>query len=123
MLFPSALTHPRRFHSTTPSSDSDPETTAAVTLITTRTLAAWPTAYPIQSAARRRINRMHPAVIPGDDKAADFARKMVDLAVRIVRSGVFRTGISTKRSSIGAKIQVMQEVIFVPRMVEEEDGA
>ncbi|KFX87944.1 hypothetical protein O988_09214, partial [Pseudogymnoascus sp. VKM F-3808] len=109
-----------QFHSTTPSFDSDPETTAAVTLITTRTLASWPSTYPIQSAARRRINRMHPAVVPGDDKAADFARKMVDLAVQIVRSSVFRTGISTQGTSITEKIQAVQEVIFVPRMVEEE---
>jgi hypothetical protein len=63
---------------------------------------------------------MHPAVIPGDDKAADFARKMVDLAIQIVRSGVFRTGVSTQGSSMSEKIQGMQEVIFVPRMVEEE---
>ncbi|KFY00656.1 hypothetical protein V490_01265, partial [Pseudogymnoascus sp. VKM F-3557] len=109
-----------QFHSTTPSFDSDPETTAAVTLITTHTLAAWPAEYPIQSAARRRINRMHPAVIPGDDKAADFARKMVDLAVQIVRSSVFRTGVSTRGSTTRENIQAMQEVIFVPRMVEEE---
>jgi hypothetical protein len=63
---------------------------------------------------------MHPAVIPGDDKAADFARKMVDLAVQIVRSSVFRTGVSTQGSSIMEKVQMLQDVIFVPRMVEEE---
>ena len=120
-LFSIALTHPpRRFHSTTPSFDSDPETIAATTLPTTRTLAAWPTAYPIQSAARRRVNRMHPAVIPGDDKAADFARKMVHLAVRIVRGSVFETGVSTMGLGQGAERQVMQEVIFVPRMADEE---
>lgn len=59
---------------------------------------------------------MHPAVIPGDDKDADFARKMVSLAVRIVRGSVFETGISTK----GLGPQVMQEVVFVPRMKDEE---
>lgn len=58
---------------------------------------------------------MHPAVIPGDDKDADFARKMVDLAVRIVRSGMFETGIGPQTEG-----QAMQEVIFVPRMVNEE---
>lgn len=106
---------PRRFHSTTPSFDSDPETTTAITLITTRTLAAWPEVYPIQSAARRRVNRMHPAVIPGDDKDANFARKIVDLATRIVRGGMFEVGIGPRIEG-----QAMQEVIFVPRMVDEE---
>ncbi|ELR06524.1 hypothetical protein GMDG_02159 [Pseudogymnoascus destructans 20631-21] len=105
-----------QFHSTTPTFDSDPETTAAMSLMTTRTLAVWPTDYPLRSAARRRVNRMHPALIPGDDKDADFARKMVSLAMRIVRSSVFETGISTK----GLGPQVLQEVIFVPRMKDEE---
>lgn len=114
------LIPPRRFHSTTPSFSSDPSTNATITLITTHTLAAWPTAYPIQSAARRRVNRMHPAVIPGEDKAADFARKMVDLAVRIVRSSVFESGILAEDLGQGAKGQVVQEVIFVPRMKDEE---
>ncbi|OBT65513.1 hypothetical protein VE03_05006 [Pseudogymnoascus sp. 23342-1-I1] len=109
-----------QFHSTTPSFASDPSTTAATTLLTTRALAAWPAAYPIQSAARRRVNRMHPAVIPGDDKDADFARKMVDLAVRIVRGSLFETGILTEGESQGGKGQVVQEVIFVPRMKDEE---
>ena len=59
---------------------------------------------------------MHPAVIPGDDKEADFARKMVSLAVRIVRGSVFEAGISTK----GLGSQVIQEIIFVPRMKDEE---
>lgn len=104
----------------TPSFDSDPETTAAITLITTRTLAAWPTDYPIQPAARRRVNRMHPAVIPGDDKDADFARKMVALAVRIVRISVFETDVSTNSLGSQTKRQVMQDVIFVPRMADEE---
>ncbi|OBT86982.1 hypothetical protein VE02_04572 [Pseudogymnoascus sp. 03VT05] len=105
-----------QFHSTTPSFDSDPETTAAMTLITTRTLAAWPADYPIQSAARRRVNRMYPAVIPGDDKDADFARKMMSLAVRIVRGSMFESRISMK----GTGPLLTQEVIFVPRMKDEE---
>lgn len=63
---------------------------------------------------------MHPAVIPGDDKEADFARKMVDLAVRIVRGSVFEAGISTEGSGQGGKGQVIQEVVFVPRMKDEE---
>lgn len=64
---------------------------------------------------------MHPAVIPGDDKEADFARKMVDLAVRIVRGSVFETGISMEGSGQGGKGQVIREVVFVPRM-KDEDG-
>ncbi|KFY46260.1 hypothetical protein V494_00525 [Pseudogymnoascus sp. VKM F-4513 (FW-928)] len=109
-----------QFHSTTPYFDSDPETTVATTLITGRTLAAWPDTYPTQSAARRRVNRMHPAVIPGDDKDADFAKKMVDLAVRIVRGSLFETGISTTCPDTETTKHVVQDVMFVPRMVDGE---
>lgn len=63
---------------------------------------------------------MHPAVIPGDDKAADFARKMVHFAMRIVRGSVFEARISTKGLGPRARGQVMQEVVFVPRMADEE---
>lgn len=59
---------------------------------------------------------MHPALIPGDDKDDDFARKMVSLAVHIVRGGVFERAISMK----GTGPLLTQEVIFVPRMKDEE---
>jgi hypothetical protein len=120
--------NPLRFHYAIscpffPEDDNDHAT--SVTLITPHVLASWPKSryHTPLTAARRRVNRMDPTCPHGVDEDADFAWKLVNLAMRIVRGGVFEAGIAwdkfTDMRVVNMGEEMMQEVMFVPTMVEE----